>query len=150
MTAVLHLSDYELARRRTRLAMTISMVAHALLMLWVVSYKTIASDTPELTEIVMIDPGELAAPSAGAPAPAAAAAPTARGARVASNLDERFTRSQREADFVPEPQSSSALEDRLAAQVASLGRRDVSSVASVAAKGIPGGAWGTATAPSGT
>lgn len=147
--AALHRSDYEASRRRTRVTMSTSMVVHALLMLWIVSVKSVATNTPEITEITMIDPGDLAAPAASAPA-SASAARTSPGARTASTVDQRFTRVQREADFVPEPQSSSALEDRLAAQVASLESPNVSAVASSAAKGVPGGAWGPASAATGT
>jgi TonB family protein len=134
-------------RRRMSWSMTLSLVIHALLLVLLVTAPA-PSHLPEFTEIMMIEPGDLAAPAASAPA-ASAASPTP-GQVHASDKEERFTRSLNRAAIEPHPQSRTAIEDRIATRLASLQRIEPLVVAGTSATGAPSAAWGPATAVSGT
>jgi TonB family protein len=132
---------------RTRWSMTLSAVFHALLMLWIVTLKTATAKLPEMTEITLIDPGELSAPAASAAAPAG---PTVAGALHAQSREERFSRELNRASVEPEPQSTTAIADRISARLASMQEQAPLTVAGTAGAGVPSNAWGPATAVSGT
>lgn len=130
--------DYDVVRRRTRFTMTISAVAHALLMLWIVLWKPVVREASEFTEIMLLEPGDLA--------PAAAAAPASPGSEVKgmprpSAREERFARALTRADIAPQPQTAAAA-DRIAARLASLQSRDAALVSGVATSGLPSGVLG--------
>jgi TonB family protein len=131
---------------RTRWSMTASVVIHTLLMLWLVTMKTAAAKLPEMTEITLIDPGALAAPAAAA----AAAGPSSPGMARSETREERFARELNRAPVEPEPQSRTAIADRIAAQLANLQQQEPLAVAGTAGAGVPSNAWGPATAVSGT
>jgi len=135
-------------RRRTSWSMTASMVIHSILLLLLVTVKTPESKLPEITEIMMIEPGDLAAPAASSPA--APAASTAPGTMKANVADERFTRSLNRAALEPAPQSRTAIEDRIASRLASIQQTEPLAVAGTGSAGVPSAAWGPATAVSGT
>ena len=141
-------SDYQMARARTRRTMTISMLAHLLLMMWLVVIKPAAEKIPEFTEITLLEPGDLTA------APAMAAAPSAgaeiKGMPRPSAREERFARARTDADIAPEPQSLTAVEDRIAARLASMQSREPVSVSGVAAAGVPNGMLGSPAGVSGS
>jgi TonB family protein len=120
--AALHM-DYQLARRRTWKTMTISMVVHALILLWVMTFKSAVADLPVVTEIMMLEPGDLmAAPAAASPAPAPAQSQTVRGMAVKNPEDVHFTRLERQADVSLEPRADTALQDQLNSRLAALQR----------------------------
>jgi len=131
---------------RTRWSMMVSMVVHALLMLWIVTIKTSVTKLPEMTEITLIEPGELSAP---APSAAAPAGPTEAGAVHAQSHEERFARQLNRGDVEPEPQSVTATADRITARLASLQQQEPLAVAGTSGAGVPSNAWGPATAVSG-
>jgi TonB family protein len=133
--------DHAAARLRTRRTMLVSMLLHTLLFAWLVLSKAPASEIPEITEIVMLDPADLvpAAPSSGAPA---AAGKTAPGAPVASNSEERFQREEPRAAVTPDPQSAFATQDRIAARLASLQERSHLPAQSPTVSGVPSGMLG--------
>jgi len=135
-------------RRRTSWSMTASMIVHSLLLLWLVTAKATESHLPDLTEITMIEPGDLAAPAAASPA--APAASSAAGQVRASTQEDRFARPQDHAALEPAPQSRTAIEDRIATRLASLQMREPLAVAGTSATGVPSAAWGPATAVTGT
>jgi len=126
--------------------MMVSMVVHALLMLWIVTIKTSVTKLPEMTEITLIEPGELSAP---APSAAAPAGPTEAGAVHAQSHEERFARQLNRGDVEPEPQSVTATADRITARLASLQQQEPLAVAGTAGAGVPSNAWGPATAVTG-
>ena len=136
-------------RRRTSWSMTASMVIHSILLLLLVTAKSPESKLPEITEIMMIEPGDLAAPAASSPAaPAASSAPGLTRENVA---EERFARTDRNAALEPAPQSRTAIEDRIASRLASLQQTtEPLSVAGTGSAGVPSAAWGPATAVTGT
>jgi protein TonB len=132
-------SDYEAARSRTRRTMSVSVIAHMLLLTWLVVVKPAVEPKEDLTVISLVDPGDLAS----APPASEGAAPMSpaevQGMTKASATEERFTRARTDADIAPRPQTSSATEDRIAARLASIQSKEPTSVSSIAAAGVPSG-----------
>ena len=135
-------SDYLVVRARTRRTMTISVVAHVLLVLWLGILKPAAQKAPEFTEITLLEPGDLA------PAPAAAASASSgeviKGMPRPSAREQRFARARTDAEIAPEPQTTTALEDRIAARLVSMQSRELVSASGVATRGVPSGVLGSA------
>lgn len=117
MSTILLRSDEVEYQRRTRWSMTASTVAHALIMLWIVLLPVVVPSRPALTEITLIEPGELSAGPAAAAAPAAVARERT-GTVVRHTADQSFRRAAVPADLAPEPESPTALADRLTARLA--------------------------------
>jgi len=139
--------DYDITRRRTRITMSISICAHILLMMWLTVLKPALQKAPELTEITMIDPGDLAAPAAAA---AAAAGSPTRGMPEPSAREQRFQRARTDADIAPEPQTVTAATDRIAARLATIQSRDPVSVSGVANASLPTGVLGSGAVATGS
>lgn len=120
--AALHL-DFQQARLRTRKTMAVSLIVHALILFWVTTIKSAVEDLPVVTEVMLLEPGDLmAAPAAAAVAPAPAQSQTVRGVAVQSPQDVHFTRMNRDADVSLEPRSDNALQDQLNSRLAALQR----------------------------
>jgi len=135
-------------RSGTRVAMTVSVVVHALLILAIVLYKPVTGATEALTEITLLEPGESAG---GDPAPAAAPAPAAearKGAASSATRDEHFRRDRRDAELTPAPESDRATADVLEARLATLQHRAVEPIAG-ASGNLTGTSWNAAPAPAG-
>jgi TonB family protein len=139
--------DYDVVRRRTRITMTISICAHLLLMMWLTMIKPALQQTPELTEITLIDPGDLAAPAAAA---APSAGPEVKGMPQPSAREQRFQRARTDADIEPEPQSTAAAADRIAARLASIQNHDAARVEGIANASLPTGVLGSGAVSGGT
>jgi TonB family protein len=113
--------DQELVRRRTRWTMTISFVVHALLFLWFTSFKTTTQDLPIVTEIVLLEPGDLNPTAAAAPAPAPERQEqTVKGVSKPSNADAHFIRMERSGDVALDPQVSNTFQDQLNSRLAAI------------------------------
>jgi TonB family protein len=107
-------------RARTSRAMAVSTVVHAALIAALLVMHPPVPPTPDWTEISWLSPGEATPePAAGGGAPAPAIKPQA-GAAHSGTVEQRFTRPTPHADLAPAPQSAEALEDRVAARLASL------------------------------
>lgn len=104
--------------------MAVSLVAHALIFLWIATMKSVVEDLPVVTEILMLEPGDLvaAAPSAPSVAPSPAQSQTVRGVQVQSAQDLHFQRMEREADVTLDPSSATAIQDQLDSKLAQLQR----------------------------
>ena len=139
--------DYDVVRRRTRITMSVSICAHLLLMMWITLLRPALQKAPELTEITLIDPGDLAAPAAAA---APSAGPEVKGMPQPSAREQRFQRARTDADIAPEPQSVAAATDRIAARLSSIQSREATSVSGVAAASLPSGVLGSSAAVSGS
>ena len=156
MTAATQVLDLRLVQRRTRWTMTTSFVAHVLILLWLTTIKSAVSDLPVITEITLLEPGDLApaAPSASAPAPAAPQSETVRGMASKSAEAVHFRRMEREADIALDPQADWTLKDRLDSRLAALQKSDQPSVANTASAGAPTSLFGaspaTVVGPGGT
>jgi TonB family protein len=113
--------DQELVRRRTRWTMTISFVVHALLFLWFTSFKTTTQDLPIVTEVVLLEPGDLNPTAAAAPAPAPERQEqTVKGVSKPSNADAHFIRMERSGDVALDPQVSNTFQDQLNSRLAAI------------------------------
>jgi TonB family protein len=105
-------------RRRTGWSMSASIVAHMLVMLWIILLPHVTEQLPALTEITLIEPGALSGANAGGtPAPATYAR---SGAPTSHATDESFRRTDVSADVTPEPESPSSFADRITSRLASL------------------------------
>jgi TonB family protein len=148
-TAILR-ADAELCRTRARRTMAASAALHALLFVWLVTHKTDSRSLPAVTEIIMLEPGDLGSTaSAKAAAPGSASEPVL-GVPIAAPADIRFRREQHNAEIMPEPQSASATQDQLNARLASLRGNSETPIATVAVSSTPIGIWSSpATASTG-
>ncbi len=143
MTAATLRLDLEEVRRRTRWTMTASIVLHALLFLWIATQKSVAVDLPLVTEITLLTPGELAAMAA----PAATAAPAPKIMAGAASRpvarDERFERSDKDADLALDPLTDKSVVDQLSARLAAMTRDDRPAVTGTATTKIPASLFGS-------
>ncbi len=144
MSATAMRLDLESCRTRTRWTMATSAALHALLLLLWVLWGAGPSTGPQpITEITLLEPGDLA--------PASAATTPVPESRLVAGLaapprsDLHFRRDARAAELAPEPQSDATLSDRLNARLEAL-----QSTASVPKPGgtapIPSSLWGTSPA----
>jgi len=115
--SVLALPMHEPERTRTGLGMTASVTLHALLLAWLILFPHRERAGDPITEITLLDPGELSGSTAAAPAAALVAAP---GVITAAPKETRFRRETPRASLAPAPQLESATEDRLNSRLAAM------------------------------
>ena len=142
----------EADRTRTRRGMTLSVVLHAVLLLWIVLAPVTTRTRETLTEITLLGPGAPAAAGDPAPMAAAIASVTTTGAATAGTRNERFRREAQAASVEPTPQSDAAVMDRLNARLAAIRSDQPAPLASGPALGAPSSAWSapaTAAGPGG-
>ena len=132
--------DAELCRTRTRRTMAVSAALHALLFLWLATHKTNAQSLPPVTEIIMLEPGDLGS-TASVQAALGNASEAVAGAPVSAPSDIRFRRERRSAEIMPDPQSETAHEDQLNARLAALRGNSEAQVPIMAASSAPTGMW---------
>ena len=121
MTAAALRIDQELVRRRTRWTMIVSFVVHVLLFLWFTSFKTTTQDLPIVTEVVLLEPGDLNPTAAAAPAPAPERQEqTVKGVSKPNNADAHFVRMERSGDVALDPQVSNTFQDQLNSRLAAI------------------------------
>lgn len=145
MTAVTLRLDLEDVRRKTRWTMGVSMAIHALLFLWVVLQPSITKETPPLTEITFLEPGELeGAPAAAAPSAAAEEARSAAASRTTK--EARFQRLETSGDISLDPMAPDVKADQLEARLASLQQTAALAPAGTATSVIPASLFGSGTA----
>lgn len=139
--------DLHLSRRRTRWTMTASFVLHTLLFVWLTTIKSPVSDLPVITEITLLEPGELAAaaPSAPSPAPAERERVTSAGMATKSSEDIHFRRPADRGDISLAPQGDVALADRMASRLATM-RNESKPINVGTASGTPTSLFGTSPA----
>jgi TonB family protein len=143
MTAVAMRMDIETSRARLRWTMAVSAVLHLLLMLWITLYRGERHQLMGLTEITLLEPGDLEPAGAAGPAPAAVAPVPWAGLARAHAVDVRFRRERSEADVAPEPQSELALNDRLDARLSDLRTSAHTAAPGAALPTTPAAIWGT-------
>ncbi len=129
---------------RTRWTMSTSTVFHALLFLWLIFHPAAKEDFTPITEITLIEPGDLA-PAAGSAPPSATGNPTT-GVTAKSMSDMHFKRTQAKAEMEPDPQSSWSFEDRLDARLAAMQEKAAQATAGIAPTKTPGSLFGSAPA----
>jgi TonB family protein len=145
MTAATLRTDLHQTRARTSWTMSASFVAHALLVLWLALHPVKATDLTPITEITLLDPGDLA-PSSPAPAPAAPRGRTTEGFATRSASEEHFKRATTKGEVEPDPQSSWSFEDRLQARLAAMQQNQSTAGAGIATSKAPTSIFGTAPA----
>lgn len=134
-------AEFDEVHARTRWTMTLSVALHLALLLALVLLKPVVEDTPVITEITMLGPGELdPAPAAAGAASAPREAAPASGARVSQQRDDAFRR-EAIASFAADPQSDHVLADRLNARLAALQQTTVSPISSGSVSGAPSALW---------
>src|SRR5262249_26029012 len=113
------LAELQLTRiqKHTRWSLSTSIVLHALLFLWLIVGVHPAPETPPITEISFIEPGDLAAPP---PARGPAETSSELSGLVKGDHEVHFRRETPVGDLRLDPQSSTALDDRLNARLAAL------------------------------
>ncbi|HET7903035.1 MAG TPA: energy transducer TonB [Candidatus Eisenbacteria bacterium] len=148
MTAATLRLDFELVRRRTRWTMTMSVVAHALLFLWIVLQPNTDMKTPPITEITFLEPGELEGTPEPA-APAIAAQEARSGAASRSVKDTRFQRLEAKGDITLEPMQRDATADLLEARLSAMQQTAVLAPAGTGTTVMPASLFGSGTAPIG-
>lgn len=142
MTASVLRLDVEESRRRMRGTMTVSVILHALLFLWIATQKSVSIDLPIVTEITLLTPGELAAMAAPA-APAAPAQAIETGAvSRAVTRDARFDRTDKDADLALDPTTDRSMVDQLSARLAAMTRNEKPAITGTATTKIPASMFG--------
>lgn len=118
--------ELEAISSRTRKTIGFSVAVHALILLWLVLYRTVSPPAPALTEISWIDPASISPPK-----PAVTVKPARRSARreipSPKQKPEHFVRKTNTSDFAPQPQHSKASQDKIRRKLASMEKRAVKS-----------------------
>ena len=146
--------DLDRSRRWTRRSMSASFLLHALLLVWVVTFKSQVSDLPVVTEITLMEPDDFSASLAAAPtaAPASPAKATVSGLANVSRENVQFYRDMPKGDVTPVSESETALTDRMEARLAAMQRsgtaRPAGAATSLNAAALIG--TGAATIPGGS
>jgi TonB family protein len=132
--AVMQLENAEY-QRRTRWTLSVSAVLHVLLLLCLVLAPRAIYHAPELTEVTLLEPGDLG----GAPAPSGTPAQAASehpGLAARHLVDQSFLRSTTHDEMSPEPQSADAFADRLTSRLASTHENDPAPVQGVSSTAL--------------
>jgi TonB family protein len=124
-----------------------SFVVHVLLFVWITTIRGTVEDLPVVTEIMMLDPGELAAaaPSAPAPAPSAEASASSKGMTTKSSEEVHFRRAVDNADISLAPVADQALVDKMASRLAAL-QNESRPITAGTSSGSPTSLFGTSPA----
>ncbi len=141
MTAATLRMDLDLTRARTRWTMSLSFILHMLLFLWVVLHRASAPDIAPITEITLIEPGDLAAGEA-APTPPSAARETVSGLAARASADAHFQRAMPRSEIAPDPQDSWVFADRLDARLAAMQQDATHASAGIASSKVPTSLFG--------
>jgi len=147
--------DQELASRRTRWTMFVSIVVHALLFIWFMTFKTTTQDLPIVTEITLLEPGDLNPAAAAAPAPAPTRQEeTVKGVSQESQVDAHFRRMERSGDVALEPQVDKTFQDQVNSRLAAMQQQNtplpVGTVTGSPTASLFGSSPATVGAPGGT
>jgi TonB family protein len=135
--------DLDACHRRTRWTMGMSIVLHALLFLWIMTIKSSVVETPPITEILMLEPGDVS----GDPAAPASLAPRSNPqpglAPREVHDDARFIRTASRADVTLDPMSSTAIADQMTARLSALTQEERPAVPGAASTSMPTSMFGS-------
>lgn len=157
MTTARVLPAIDTGRPRTYGSLTVSIVVHALLIIWVTATQHwAAKNMPEITEITLLAPGEAGsgggapgldpnppAPAPGPPAPAVPAAETVKGQAVAAAKSMRFERSAPEPDVAMDAEAEWS-RDRMEARLATMQETHAPAATGIATGPLPTTLFGAA------
>jgi len=134
-------------QRRARWTLAVSGVLHALLLMCLVLAPRAGFQAPMITEIKLIEPGDLG----GAPAPSGAPARAASehpGLAASHDQDLSFRRLSDHDEVTPEPQSAEAFADRITSRLAAGHENDPAPVQGVTSSALTR-VWSTPVTASG-
>jgi TonB family protein len=140
--------DLEEVRKQTRWTMAFSVIAHALLFLFIILQPASKTEAPPITEITFLEPGDLEGPQAAA-APAAPSAEPRSGAATRQTTDARFLRLDRKGDIALDPMAP-VVSDQLEARLASLQQTAMLAPAGTGTSVVPASLFGSGSSPIGT
>ncbi len=145
MTAATLRMDFRGTDVRTRWTMSVSLVSHAVLLLFIMLHRGPAADMTPITEITVLEPGDLA-PASPAPAPPAASGRKTEGLAARSSTEMSFRRTASKGEVAPDAQSSWAFEDRLQARLAAMEQRTSHAGIGITTTKVPTSLFGTSPA----
>jgi len=140
-TTTLHL-DLTQCQIRTRRTMAASVVLHALLFLWIMTIKSTSVETPPITEILMLTPGDLASVEASPSAPAPRSNPQPGLASHEVRQDVRFIRQVDRADVTLDPMAP-AIADQMTARLSAMTQEERPAIPGVASTTLPATLFGS-------
>jgi TonB family protein len=118
--------EFESIQSRTRKMVGVSIAIHALIVLWLILYRTVSPPSPALTEISWIEPVAIQPPK-----PAATmkiTQPTVqRNLPSPKQTPAHFVRKTTTSDFAPQPQVREVTEDKLKRTLSKMERKAVQS-----------------------
>ena len=115
--------DMQRIHKNERRMLLVSIVAHALLLVFLVRFSPAEAGGDAITEVSLLEPGdtfEPSAPAAGQPAPAPPAPVTQVGVLKSQPSEVRFRRAPDQGDAAPEPPTDDVFVDRMNERLATL------------------------------
>ena len=118
--------EFEAIQSRTRKTIGVSVAIHALIVLWLILYRTVAPPPPALTEISWIEPVSITPPKPAVTVKVTQPA-VRRELHSPKQTPEHFVRKTTTSDFAPQPQDRTVTEDKLKRTLSKMERKAVKS-----------------------
>ena len=118
--------EFESIQSRTRKTIGVSIVIHALIVLWLILYRAVSPPSPALTEISWIEPVAIQQPKPTVTMKITQPA-TQREIPSPKQTPEHFVRKTTTSDFAPKPQERAVTEDKLKRTLSKMERKAVQS-----------------------
>jgi TonB family protein len=118
--------EFEAIQSRTRKMVGVSVVIHALIVLWLILYRTVSPPPPALTEISWIEPVATAPPKQTVTLKITQPA-AQREIPSPQQTPAHFVRKTTASDFAPQPQDRAVTEDKLKRTLSKMERKAVQS-----------------------
>ena len=118
--------EFEAIQSRTRKTIGVSVAIHALVVLWLILYRTVAPPPPALTEISWIEPVAISPPKPAVTVKVTQPA-VQRKLPEPQQTPAHFVRKTTKSDFAPQPQDSKVVEDKLKRTLSKMERKAVTS-----------------------
>jgi TonB family protein len=118
--------EFESIQSRTRKTIGVSVAIHALVVLWLILYRTVAPPPPALTEISWIEPVAITPPKPSVTVNVTKPA-VRRELQSPKQTPAHFVRKTTTSDFAPQPQDRAVTEDKLKRTLARMERKAVKS-----------------------
>ncbi len=126
MSAYASRIEFDSIQSRTRKTIGISIVIHALIVLWLILYRTVSPPPPALTEISWIEPVALQPPKPTVTMNITKPA-TQREIPQPKQTPAHFVRKTTTSDFAPQPQDRAVTDDKLKRTLSKMERKAVQS-----------------------
>ena len=122
--------EFESIQSRTRKTIGVSVGIHALVVLWLILYRTVSPPSPALTEISWIDPVAIAPPKPSVTVKVTRPA-VRQELQSPKQTPAHFVRKTTTSDFAPQPQDRTVAEDKLKRTLSRMERKAVKSNTSI-------------------